>query len=136
MVVEILKRSIIGIAIGAIFTFIALTGMIIGDAEASIAEVWKYMLGNLLIGTYFGLSSFLYEFDKWSPLKRTIIHFSLSITVYFIIAFAVDWLPFQPLSFLIGALLFISAYILFWAGAQFFAKRLASSMNEYLDKKR
>src|SRR5690625_1495292 len=97
MVSEVLKRSMIGIAFGGIITFGALTIMKFLTIEATINEVWTNMFGSFIIGIYFGLSSFILDKNTWSPLKRTVIHYCLSLVVYYCIAIPVGWIPFTPL---------------------------------------
>src|SRR5699024_7312251 len=50
MIIEILKRSLIGIAFGALYTFIALTIMKFNHIEGSVAEVWNHMLASFVLG--------------------------------------------------------------------------------------
>src|SRR5690606_27353662 len=102
MIKEILKRSLVGIAFGGIATFIALTIIKFSHIEQSAAEVWNHMLASMLLGVYFGIASLIYETDKWNPLKKTIIHFGLSISAYFLIALPVGWIPFTALSVGVG----------------------------------
>lgn len=135
MIIEILKRSMTGIAVGGIYTFIALTIMKFNHIEGTISEVWLHMLAAFVLGIYYGLSSFIFENDGWSPLKMTVIHFSLSIIVYFIIAFSIGWVPLHPLSIILGILAFIVIYALYWTGYYLYYKKIEASMNEHLPKK-
>lgn len=135
MIIEVLKRSIIGIAFGAISTFIALTIMKFNNIEGTISEVWLHMLASFILGIYYGLSSFIFENNRWSPLKKTIIHFSLSIVVYFLIAFPVGWVPLHPLAIVLSIFIFIVIYVLFWSGYYLYYKKVEASMNAQLKKK-
>lgn len=134
MIFEIIKRSMIGIAFGGIFTFIALTIMKFNDIEGTISEVWIHMLASFVLGVYYSLSSFIYEYDGWSPLKKTMIHFSLSIIVYFLIAIPIGYIPLHPLSIILGIVIFIVVYVLFWIGYFLYYKKIEASMNEQLNK--
>lgn len=134
MIIEILKRSMIGVAFGGIATFIALTIMKFNHIDGTISEVWMHMLASFIIGIYFGLSSFIYEHDKWSPLKKMVIHFSFSIIVYFTVALTVGWIPFNFLSILIGILLFIISYSIYWTGFYLYFKKMEDTMNKHLKK--
>src|SRR5699024_4271179 len=116
MISEILKRSMFGIAFGGIYTFIALTIMKFNHIDGTITEVWMHMLASFILGIYFGLSSFMYEYDGWSPLKRTVIHFIFSIIIYFVIAIPIGWIPSQPLYITLGIFMFIFIYGLYWTG--------------------
>ena len=134
MIIDILKRSMLGIAFGGIFTFIALTIMKFNHIDGTVSEIWMHMLASFIIGIYFGLSSFIYENDKWSPLKMIVIHFSLSIVVYFIVAFTVNWVPFHFFAILGSILLFIIIYSIFGTGYYLYYKRMEEAMNKHLKK--
>src|SRR5690625_7870800 len=81
MIFEILKRVFYGIAWGGLATFLALTILMILNINPEVSAIWLYMLASFVFGIYFGLASFIFTSDHWSPLKKTIIHFSLSIIV-------------------------------------------------------
>src|SRR5690625_378774 len=132
MMIEMVKRSMTGIAFGGIATFGALTIMKILSIEASINEVWMNMSGSLIIGIYFGLSSFIFERNVWSPLKRTIIHYCLSLFVYYCVAIPVGWVPFTPLYLGLGLILFTIIYVIFWLGSYLYYKYEINSLNTYL----
>lgn len=135
MIKEIVKRSITGIAFGGIATFIALTIMKFAHIEGNISEVWNHMLASFVLGIYFGLASFIFETERWSPLGKTIIHFSLSILVYFIIAIPLIWIPFNFIAIGIGIVLFSIVYSVYWTGFYLYFKRVEVSMNEQLERK-
>lgn len=134
MIIEILKRSMTGIAFGGIATFIALTIMKFNHIDGTISEVWMHMLASMIIGIYFGLASFIYESDTWSPLKKVVIHFCLSIIVYFIVALTVGWIPFNFLSIMIGTFMFIIVYGIYWTGSYLYFKKMEDTMNKHLKK--
>ncbi|MFS8630937.1 MAG: DUF3021 domain-containing protein [Bacillales bacterium] len=135
MMIEILRRSMMGIAIGGIFTFIALTVMKFGGAEATVDQIWLYMLSSFILGIYFGLASFLFEDNGWSSLKKTVIHFFLSVAVYFIIVFFVaKWIPFTGKAIFISFLLFVFVYVVIWFGKYFYYKKVEAELNESLKK--
>ncbi|UJL46837.1 DUF3021 domain-containing protein [Virgibacillus sp. NKC19-16] len=135
MIVEALKRITAGIAVGGIYTFVVLSFVKFYGVDATVSEIWLGMLGSLVVGIYFGLSSFIFEVHDWSYLKQTVIHFSLSITVYFIIALSAGWVPFTPLAILSSALVWIAFYTLVWTGFYIYFKKVEASLNEELRKK-
>lgn len=135
MIVEMLKRITAGIAVGGLYTFIVLSFVKFYEVDATVSEIWVSMLGSLIIGIYFGLSSFIFEVHNWSYLKQTIIHFSLSIIVYFIIGLSTGWVPFTPLAILTSALVWVAFYILVWTGFYIYFKKMEASLNEELQKK-
>lgn len=132
---EIIKRFLYGIAYGGINTFIALTILMITNINPPVSIIWLYMLAGLMLGVYFGLASFIFEIETWSPLKKTTIHFSASIICYFIIAIAVGWVPFQVKAIIVTTFFFILAYTIFWWGYRLYYKRVEADMNNNLPKK-
>ncbi|MBY7142167.1 DUF3021 domain-containing protein [Virgibacillus sp. NKC19-3] len=136
MIVEALKRVTSGIAVGGVWTFVVLSILKFNHIEATVSDIWISMLGSLIIGIYFGLSSFIFEVDNWSHLKTTAIHFSLSIAVYFIIAFSAEWVPFTPFAIITSALIWILIYILVWTGWFIYFKKIEASLNEEVRKKK
>lgn len=132
---EIIKRFLYGVAYGGINTFIALTILMFNDINPPVSIIWLYMLAGLMLGVYFGLSSFIFEIETWSPLKKTTIHFSASIICYFIIALLVGWVPFQPKAMMITTLIFMLVYTIFWWGYRLYYKREEAAMNDKLQKR-
>lgn len=135
MKAEILNRVMIGIAYGGIVTFIALTVLMILQINPPISEIWLYTLSGFLIGIYFGVASFIFEIDTWSPLKKTVIHFSLSIVFYFIIALSVGWIPFTFGAIIISIFIFTGIYCIYWFGYQAHYKRIEADLNKNLQKR-
>ncbi|WP_164670836.1 DUF3021 domain-containing protein [Virgibacillus doumboii] len=136
MIIEAIKRSMTGIAFGGIVTFIALTIVKFTGTNASVSQIWNYMLCSFIIGIYFGLASFIFEDNGWSYLKQTVIHFILSIVIYFIISlFIANWIPFTIAAILFSFLGFIFVYALFWIGYYLYYKKVEESMNANLPNK-
>lgn len=131
---EVCKRGIYGIAYGGVVTIIALTVLMILDINPPIFTIWLYSCMGFLLGVYFGIASFIFEIEAWSPLKKTVIHYITSVIVYFIIAFSVGWVPLTFISIIISMSMFTFIYYLFWLGYRLYFKRVEASMNEYLIK--
>lgn len=133
---DIFNRCMIGIAFGALVTFGFLTVFQFVDVETSIEEIWRHMLASMILGIYYGLSSFIWtELEKWSPLKKTVIHFSASITVYFIIAFTAQWVPIHLTAIITSTIIFTMIYAVFWMGYRIYFKRVEASLNRDLQNK-
>lgn len=135
MKAEVLKRAMIGIAYGGISTFIALTVLMILEVNPPVAQIWLYSLAGFMLGIYFGVASFIFEIDKWSPLKTTVIHFLLSIVFYFIIALSIGWIPFTLTAIVISIFAFTVVYCIFWFGYRTYYKRVEDDLNKNLLKK-
>ncbi len=137
MKIEIFNRSMIGVAFGAILTFIFLTVFMFMDVETTVSEVWRHMLASMTLGVYYGLSSFIWtELEKWSPLKKTIVHFTLSITIYFIIAFVAKWVPTNWFAIIVSTIIFTCIYALYWLGYRMYYKRVEAALNRDLKKQK
>src|SRR5690625_1763166 len=121
------KQVVSCIAWGGFITFIALTILVINDIESSVATIWLYMGGSIFLGIYFAIAAFIFTVEEWSPLKKTMIHFLLSLTVYFIVAFTLGWVPVTFLAIFISMLIFFLIYILFlFVFTLFYCKIFAS----------
>jgi len=135
MMIEVFKRVVNGIAWGGFATFLALTILMIYDINPEVSTIWLYMLASFVFGIYFGLASFIFIIDKWSPLKKTIIHFSLSIIVYFTIALPLGWVPLTVGAIVASTFVFIGVYIIFWFGFTMYYKKMEASLNNSLKNK-
>jgi phosphatidylserine synthase len=127
--VDALRRSFIGLGFTAIFTFAALTFLMMQDIQAPVTEIWKNMLGSMVMGVYFGAASKLFDNDEWSPLKQTAVHFFLSLSIWFPLALYIGWLPFHLLPIIMGIGIFIVVYLIFWFTFYAYFKRLENEMN-------
>lgn len=136
MKVEIFNRMMIGVAVGALLTFGFLTVFMFLDVETNGREIWRHMFASMTLGVYYGLASFIWtEVDKWSPLKKTVIHFSVSISFYYLIAFTAQWVPMNGFAIMISAIIFTSIYALYWTGYRMYYKRLEASLNRDLQRR-
>lgn len=135
IMIEMVKRSMTGIAIGGIITFGALTILMIKQIEAPITTIWLYMLASLIMGIYYGLASFIFERDQWSPLIKTVVHFILSISLYFMIALSLGWVPFTFIAISLTSLVFIVLYAIIWTLIQLYYKRVESHLNKNLQNR-
>src|SRR5699024_3537792 len=119
---EIIKRTIYGIAYGGIVTLFALTVLMIIDITPPISTVWLNSTIGFLLGIYFGLASFIFEVENWSPLKRTMIHYIFSIIVYFAFALSAGWIPLSIGPVLLSIIVFTLIYTIFWISFQLYFK--------------
>lgn len=134
MVLEVLRRSMIGIAFGGIFTFIALTIMKFNAFEATVSEIWMHMGASMLLGIYFGVSSLIFGSSNSNLIKKSIIHFLLSYSVWLIIAGIVGWIPLNGWVILWGSLIFLLMYVLNSIGWYLYFKKVETALNNHLRK--
>ena len=134
MILEVLRRSMLGLGFSALFTFAILTVIVLQDVQVSIPIVWKNMLGSMMMGIYFGCASLIFEMEKWSPLKKTVLHFLISILVWLPLAVYMGWVPFEVTTIFIGLGIFLVIYLLFWYGFYFYFKMIEKDMNNSVKK--
>ncbi|WP_440896977.1 DUF3021 domain-containing protein [Amphibacillus sp. Q70] len=134
MIFEILKRSMLGIAFGGIFTFIALTIMKFTGFEATVSEIWMHMAASFLIGIYFGISSLIFGDSDSHIIKKSITHFLLTYIVWLVIAGTVGWISFNGWVILWSSLAFILLYVLNWLGWFLYFKKVETTLNKHLQK--
>ncbi|QQK76949.1 DUF3021 domain-containing protein [Salicibibacter cibarius] len=131
MLREMVERGFGGLGFACLITFVALTILTVQNIEVPVAQVWVYMLGSMILGVYFGVSSFFFEIEKWSPLKQVAIHFSLSIILWFLIAiFMAGWIPFTLRSIVLSFCMFTALYVLFWFVFRAYFKKIEADMND------
>lgn len=134
MVVELARRSLLGLGFTAIFTFAALTAMMMQDLQVPVPIIWKNMLGSMIMAIYFGSSSLLFDIEEWSPLKQTSIHFVLSLLLWLPLAVWMEWLPLKLYPVLAGVGSFILVYLIFWVSFFLYFKKLEKEMNNSMKK--
>lgn len=134
MVVELARRSLVGLGFTALFTFAALSAMVLQDLQAPVSIIWKNMLGSMIMGIYFGSSSLLFDLEEWSPLKQTSVHFALSLIIWLPLAVWMEWLSLKLFPVLAGIGSFIIVYLIFWLGSFLYFKKLENEMNNTMKK--
>src|SRR5699024_5444932 len=133
MMLQLWRNIISGIAWGGFITFVALTVLVLTETEAPVTKVWLYMGGSLFLGVYFGLAGFIFILERWRSLKKTIIHFILSLSIYFIVAFLLGWLTTSWLAFVSSTMIFIIVYLLFCLGFYLYYRNITVTMNDFLN---
>lgn len=134
MVRKLMNSCIQGFAAGGILTFIWLSILAVNKVELSIYDIWLNVSGLCLLSIYAGISSLLFEYQKWSLLKITIIHLAVSMIGFFSIAFALSWFPLKLGVILLGSFIFICIYMVYWIGFWLYSKKIETTMNEHLPR--
>lgn len=132
MMAEAFKRSLGGMAFAALITFIFITVLLITETESTILDIWKGMFGSLIMGIYFGSASLIFDNEKWSPLKQTIIHFFLSVTVWLPLALLLGWVPVGIIPIVMGLVGFVFIYTVFWFVLRSYFSKVEKDLNEHL----
>lgn len=136
MVIEILRRSMLGIAFGGIFTFIALTIMIINEFEATVSEIWMHMGASFILGIYFGISSLIFGDDDSNIIKKSVFHFFLTYIAWLVISGTVGWISLTMSAVLWSTLIFILLYVLNALGWYLYFKKMEATLNKHLESKK
>ena len=134
MMAEALKRSLGCMAFAALITSIFITVLLITETESTILDIWKGMFGSLIMGIYFGSASLIFDNEKWSPLKQTIIHFFLSVTVWLPLALLLGWVPVGIIPIVMGLVGFVFIYTVFWFVLRSYFSKVEKDLNEHLKK--
>ncbi|MDX8044678.1 DUF3021 domain-containing protein [Gracilibacillus sp. S3-1-1] len=134
MIVEGLKRILFGVAAGSLITYAVLSLLVFQDVDSSIKEIWKHWSGSMLMGIYYSFASVIFELERWSVLKQTVIHLVLTMIVFFPTAIVIGWIPFNLLSLTIGLAIFLILYSIVWVSVYFRYKNIEKSMNERIDR--
>lgn len=131
---EVVKRTIAGISFGGIYFFVVLTILNAQTMNIPVSKLWVDMMGCLIIGIYFGVSSLIFDIERWSRLKQTVTHAILSLIIFFPIAIGLGWIPLDVPVMITCFIIFIAAYALFWFGAWWYYRKLTQSMNDLVRK--
>ena len=99
--------------------------------EPVSAALLQYVMSALLGATFAGASC-IFELDRWSLLKQTIIHFFTVMPVMFIVTYVCQWVPFE-LAHILGFIgVFLATYILCWYTQYRFWSRKVRDVNKML----
>lgn len=144
IVLRSLMGAPIGVTVGVVITVIF--SLCLGHGEyfpapheltdrcggnATVA-VMVQTLCSLLVGAICGGSSVIWEMERWSLLKQTLVHFAVLALPFFGIGYAVYWLPhhiYGALGYVGG---FAAVYCIMWCSIYFFIKSQIGKMNKQL----
>lgn len=147
---KILFRTLMGAPIGVLVSLIItiIFSLCMGHGEYFPAPheliVWcggnettaviVQMICSLLVGAIGGGSSVIWEIEKWSLLKQTLVHFAVIAVPYYGISYVMNWLP----HYLYGALgysgSFILVYVVMWCSIYFSIRAKIKKMNKQLQE--
>lgn len=131
-----LFRSMIGIFFGA-FIAVMLTNSIVyfGEKEVLDGQLFlKNSLGTIFCGWFFTVSPLYFENSNLRLSQQTGLHFVTIFVLYFILAFAIGWVPFTMNSFLLMFGVFIVCYLIFWISFYLYFRKQARKLNEELQE--
>lgn len=92
------------------------------------------MICSLFVGAVGAGSSVIWEIEKWSLLKQTLVHFAVIAVPFFGIGYVMNWMPHH----LYGALCYVGGfllvYLIMWLSIYFSIKSKIKKMNKQLQE--
>ena len=147
---KLILRSLIGAPIGVTISLIItiIFSLCLGNGEFFPAphELIAWCAGNettavivqlfcsLLVGAAFGASSVVWEIEKWSLLKQTLVHLAIVIVPFFGVGYIMNWMPHYLLGALGYIVGFILVYLIIWCSIYFSIKAKIKKMNKQLQE--
>ncbi len=146
---KILLRSLMGAPIGVTISLIItiIISLCSGNGEYYCAvqefidlcgnettAVIVQMICSMFIGAVYSGASVIWEIEKWSFTKQTLLHFAIFIVSFVPISYLLSWMPHN----LNGALCYVAAftgmYTLIWVSVYFSMKSKIKKMNSRLQE--
>ena len=144
---EILKRCLLGAPLGlAISTIITiLISLFVGDGQyyAVVPALISEMGGELnavilqavlsmIYGAAWAGASVVWDAEKWSLLKMTLVHLLITSLATFPIAYFARWMPHNAAGVLLYIGIFIAIYAAIWFSQYAAMKKRIAAMNQKL----
>jgi len=144
---EILKRCLFGMPIGlAMSTVITiLISLVVGDGVyyAVVPSLAADMGGELnamllqtglsmIYGAAWAGASVIWDAEKWSLLKMTLVHLLVTSLATFPIAYFARWMPHSTTGILMYIGIFVAIYVGVWLGQYNGMKKRIAAMNAKL----
>lgn len=87
-----------------------------------------------LIGIGFVFAGKIFEHERWSTLKMTVIHFCVVILFFFPLSILSGWYPLNLKAFLSFVTIFVVIYIILWIILFFVNEQRVKAINRQLNK--
>lgn len=146
---KLLLRSLLGAPIGVLVSLIVtiIISLCTGHGEYypaphelmdwcgnEITAVIIQLVCSLAIGAIGGGSSVIWDIEKWSLTKQTLIHSAVIVIGFVPLSYVLNWMP----HYLYGALgyigAFIAVYLVMWLSIYFSVKAKIKKMNKRLQE--
>lgn len=98
------------------------------DTEIAGVIIQYFITG--ILGAGFAAGSLIFEMDKWSLLKQTVLHFLISSIIMYFAGFFCGWFPHNLVSTIIWFAVFIVIYIIFLISFYTYFKKKTKEINE------
>lgn len=146
---KLLFRCLFGAPIGVVVSLIitVIFSLCMGHGEyypaphelvdwcgSEITAVIVQFFCSLAVGAIGGGSSVIWEMERWSLTKQTLIHFAVLAIPFVPISYVLNWMPHYLYGALGYAAAFIIAYVLIWVSIYFSIKAKIKKMNRQLQQ--
>lgn len=135
---ETVKRILFGFGIGiAIGQFFVMVNLLIASAGVYSIPTDKFIIQFFItgvIGAMFAGTSVIFDIEKWSLLKQTIVHFIFTCVVMFCCYAIAGWIKFSLGFILIWLGVFVIIYCIFWITFYMIYRAKVKKINESIEK--
>lgn len=135
---EAIKRGVMGASIGvfinqAIFVCIAFKDGLSGNV--SIQMMVNEFFISAILGFGIAAASIVFSIEKWSALRKTIVHFIIMSIFYFPASILGSWMPEDVVGKIGYVFIFILIYIICWFSYKIYWTRKLRELNYELKKR-
>ncbi|GKT02826.1 DUF3021 domain-containing protein [Furfurilactobacillus entadae] len=86
----------------------------------------------IMIGVMFSLAGMVFDQERWSITKQTVVHFSVTFVLFTPLAIICGWFPLN-VGWLIGyTVIYVVVYITIWLSSMMRAKQIVKRLNKSL----
>ncbi len=86
----------------------------------------------LVIGAISAGSSVIWDMEKWSLTKQTLVHFAVLLVPFISISYVLNWMPHNVIGAVSYAAVFIGMYIIMWLAIFLSVKAKIKKLNKQL----
>ncbi|WP_413363608.1 DUF3021 domain-containing protein [Lysinibacillus sp. 3P01SB] len=139
----VMKYFASGVSWGCtVFVFVNLIGYWLGGAvflDAVMADFTRQAVGSMIVGVACASPAFVYQIERLSFFQQSLIHFVVGLTVFFLVAFSLNWIPTNSMSLIISVvllniLIFTFVWFLFYLYNRLEAKKMNRKINELINR--
>lgn len=99
---------------------------------------YKAAILQTVLGGLFGMVSYggscVFEIEKWSLLRATVVHYLMILITYLLIGRVLYWYSFEVISILVLSVILFLAYAAIWCTMYLSWKRKVCGMNKLMEE--
>ena len=134
---KLLYRCLFGAPIGVVVSLIItmIISLCTGNGEYYPAphELTDWC-GSEITAAIGGGSSVIWDMERWSLTKQTLIHFAVLVIPFVPLSYVLNWMPHNLIGGLCYAVAFIGVYVLMWISVYFSIKAKIKKLNRQLQQ--